>query len=138
MCVLLPAPSMPENETISGFNGQPQKVVEKTFVQCPGLFGTRLGLAAESPATVPIAMPAPARMPSVITKDRTRRCFGGARTTPAGLEAAPPLGSTCGATAVPFGSGLCCCCPEGAGAGALPAGSGVLLRPGFSGSSTAG
>src|SRR5438874_6414975 len=97
---------MPENVINTGFNFF---ILEKTgqeiSLQWPGLFGTCAGLAADNPTTVPIATPAPARKPSLISKDRICRCFGGAIAAPAGFDAAPPLTSTGGATAVPLG---CC------------------------------
>jgi hypothetical protein len=80
-----------------------EKNMSRILSQWPGLFGTCPGLAADSPTTVPIAMPAPAKKPSLIKSERICRCFGGAIATPAGLEAAPPLTSTGGATAVPLG-----------------------------------
>ncbi len=73
----------------------------------------RLGLALESPTTVPTATAAPMIRPTLITNDRVRRCFAGAITAPAGREAAMPMPFSYGATAVPTGAGVppfCCSC----------------------------
>src|SRR5580658_8420580 len=51
----------------------------------------RLGLPCESAATVPTATPAPTTKLSLMRIERTRRCFAGAITAPAGLEAATPV-----------------------------------------------
>jgi hypothetical protein len=50
-----------------------------------------LGLALESATTVPIATPAATINPTLIRIERVRRCFAGAITAPAGLEAATPM-----------------------------------------------
>jgi len=83
---------------------------------------------------VPMAMPAPARNPNLMSRERICRCFGGAIATPAGLEAAPPLTSTGGATAVPLG----CCGVRPCGVCAGGAFCCVAVEPGFSGSSGGG
>src|SRR5215470_17686258 len=88
-----------------------------------------------------MAMPAPAKNPNLIRSERICLCLGGAMATPAGFEAAPPLTSIGGATAVPLGCcGVWACGFEGAGvacAGAVFSGL-EAVAPGFSGSSTGG
>jgi hypothetical protein len=88
-----------------------------------------------------MATPAPAKKPNLIKNDRICRCLGGAMATPAGFEAAPPVTSIGGATAVPLGCcGVWACGFEVVGAGcAGVVFSGLeVVDPGFSGSSTGG
>src|SRR6266481_3817849 len=54
--------------------------------------------------TVPIAPPAAAMAPILISKDRVWCCFAGAIARPAGFEAAPPTVLTRPAVAAPSGS----------------------------------
>jgi hypothetical protein len=61
------------------------------------------GLAIESAATVPIAIPAPAMKPIFIRMDLVLRCFAGAIATPAGSDNVLPLTLPCCAAAVPLG-----------------------------------
>jgi hypothetical protein len=51
----------------------------------------RLGLASERPTTVPTATAAPISTPTLIIRERVRRCFAGAMTAPAGRDAATPM-----------------------------------------------
>jgi hypothetical protein len=63
----------------------------------------RLGLARESATTVPMATAPPTITPTLIRMERARRCFAGAITAPAGLEAATPVVFSYGAAAEPTG-----------------------------------
>jgi hypothetical protein len=63
----------------------------------------RLELEWESATTVPMATAAPTTTPTLIRMERARRCFAGAITAPAGLEAATPVVFSYGAAAEPTG-----------------------------------
>src|SRR6185312_11939771 len=60
--------------------------------------------------TVPTATPAPTSNPTRIKIARARRCFAGAITAPAGLEAVTPAAPSGGAAAVPTGFWEVCGC----------------------------
>jgi len=96
ICVLFPAPSIPEK--LTKFVRPPLRLrcdcigmLQKT-IQCWAIrqFG-RLGLPLESATTVPMATAAPTTTATRIAKERARRCFAGAITAPAGLDAAMPV-----------------------------------------------
>ena len=62
-----------------------------------------LELPCDSATTVPTATHAPTTIPILMTKERARRCFGGAITAPEGLDAVTPRAFSSGAAAVPTG-----------------------------------
>jgi hypothetical protein len=92
--------------------------------------GGRLGLLLARPTTAPIATAPAAMAPTLISRERTWRCFAGAIAIPAGLDAAPPLVVPTCAAAAPAGScvfffcdvaleaaplfGVCAACESGA------------------------
>ena len=75
----------------------------EVFLLDYGAPGGLEGLAIESAATVPIAIPAPAINPILMRMDLVLLCFAGAIATPAGSESVVPLTFPCCAAAVPVG-----------------------------------
>ena len=73
------------------------------LVYCYG----RLGLASETPATIPTATTAPTTNAVLMENLRTRFCLAGAIAAPDGVDAGTPSGRVSGAAAVPSGVGAC-------------------------------
>ena len=103
----LPAPSIPEKLTSSRLF-----CTEISFIASHSIrYCGRLGLASDSPATMPTATAAPTTSAVLIENLRTRLCLAGAIAAPEGVEAGTPSGRVSGAAAVPNGvevwSGSC-------------------------------